>query len=794
MYWIGTGLIISAMVLALLTAAAYYLVTHGRLSWLRWGRAGVWLTLGVAVASAGLLLALFLLQRYDVAYVYNYSSRDLGLRFRIAATWAGQPGSLVVWALAGLLITPLLIKRTRHFEPYVLCLLMLLQALLFLFILIRNPFAPTIIDGVATLPPDGRGLNPQLHNVWMVIHPPTLFTSYAILGIPFAFALAGLWRRDYDGWVRLALPWLLAGWGILGLALAMGGYWAYESLGWGGYWAWDPVENSSLVPWITSAALVHGLILQKAHGGLRRTNFVLAIVTYALVFFASFLTRSGVLSNFSVHSFTEAGLKQIMIGSLVGLLVLGAAFTMARWRDIPVRPLSGSLLSRDAMFMLLILGMGVIAAVIGVATSMPWISSVKSIGYMLQTALGRVFDLSDGSNYGNIPLADGRFSLTASFFERTVPPLVLVMLLLVSVTPLFGWRTTSRVKLLRTLRWPAGVALLATLVIMLLGVMKPLALAYSALASFAIATNFLLIIRTLRSGWLQIGGYLAHVGFGLLLIGIVGSYVYSSEEIRMVIPQGETQRVFGHSFTFWGYDDSHADGRNSLRLEIDGETHASVAQPELFYNSRMGAWTRTPAIKRSLWEDLYISPEDYVPPNDPNTATLTPNQEAQIGPYMLRLEGFSVTDQLATDSTAVVGAVVRVTQGADVRTVRPHVRLTVGKPIVELPVPLSGGRQLVLSNFVPGTQEVLFRIDGLNLPVEPARAILEVSLKPAIALVWLGALLMALGCGLAHVRRRLEVSLGRERIPRRRLRDLFGSRRRHMGALHGQALPGATYR
>src|SRR3712207_274571 len=164
------------------------------------------------------------------------------------------------------------------------------------FMLVRNPFLPTDTAEVANLAPalldngrviDGRGLNPQLHNVWMVIHPPTLFTGYGLLRVPFAFALAGLWRRDYDGWVRLAMPWALAGWGVLGLALTMGGYWAYESLGWGGYWGWDPVENASLVPWLVGTALVHGLVLQKAHGGLRRTNFLLTIATYLLVFYAS---------------------------------------------------------------------------------------------------------------------------------------------------------------------------------------------------------------------------------------------------------------------------------------------------------------------------------------------------------------------------------------------------------------------------------------------------------------------------------------------------------------------------
>ena len=156
-------------------------------------------------------------------------------------------------------------------------------------------------------PPDGKGLNELLHNPWMVIHPPILFVGYALLAVPFAFALAGLWRRDYDGWARQALPWTLAGWSFLGLALLLGGYWAYETLGWGGYWGWDPVENSALVPWLTATALLHALLVQRTSGGFRRASFALAILTYLLVFYATFLTRTGVLSSFSVHSFVEEG-------------------------------------------------------------------------------------------------------------------------------------------------------------------------------------------------------------------------------------------------------------------------------------------------------------------------------------------------------------------------------------------------------------------------------------------------------------------------------------------------------
>jgi cytochrome c-type biogenesis protein CcmF len=795
MYYFGTSLIAAAIVSALLSSALFIQVVRGRSGALRWARVGVYGTLVCAIGSAALILALFLLQRYDIRYVYDYSSAELELRYRIAATWAGQPGSLMVWAVAGLCAAPFLIKRTRHFEPYALSLLMLLQGLLLLFTLIRNPFSPTLDGaGLPTVPLDGRGLNPQLHNVWMVIHPPTLFVGYALLGVPFVMALAGLWRRDYDGWVRLAMPWTLAGWGVLGLALTMGGYWAYESLGWGGYWGWDPVENSSLVPWLLGIALLHGMLLQRTHGGLRRTNFVLAVLTYVAVFYASFLTRSGVLSNFSVHSFVEEGLKNVMIGTLVGLIALGVAMLGLRWRDVPVRRLSDSLLSRDTSFVLLIVAFALIALVVGVGTSVPWISSIKGVGYALQDMLGRVFLLSDGSQFGGAPLQDGRFSLTADFFERTTPPMVLVIVVLLGFGPLFGWGNTNTTKLWRAVRWPSLGAAVVTTAAIALGVRSVMSVAFVLLSSFAAGTNLVMIVRTLRSGWLRIGGYLAHVGMTLLLLGVVGSYAYASEDLRMVIPQGETQRAFGHAFTFWGYDDSRANGRHGMRLEVTRGNDTFIATPEVYYNERMSAWTRTPAIKRYLWEDLYISPDEYLPAEDPNSVTLVPKQEAKIGPYVLRFDSFDIEDQLDAAAVARIGASVTITESTTVRTVKPVVRMEVDKPFVFEPVDLGGGKQLYLDNFVPGAQQVVLRVQGLNIPIKPARAVLQVGVKPTIALVWLGALLTTLGCGMAVVRRRLEVPAHAPHRARRtwKWRGISLPRLRGRARSSGEALPGAT--
>lgn len=775
MYILGTSLIVLAITSAIIASASYALVTRGNVALLRWGRAATWSTLGFALGAAVLLAALLAFQRYDMQYVFEHTSRAVALRYRIAALWADQGGSLVLWALTGLLCTPLLMRRTRHFEPYVLSTLMLLQAVLLAFILVRNPFLPTDTTNVAPAlldangrVVDGQGLNQQLHNIWMVIHPPTLFTGYGLLSVTFALAVAGLWRRDYDGWARLAMPWAVAGWTVLGLALTMGGYWAYETLGWGGYWAWDPVENSSLVPWLFSTALIHGLLVQKTHNGLRRTTLFLALLSYLAVFYASFLTRSGVLGNFSVHSFVGAGLNGVMLVTLAALTVLSGGLLALRWRDIPRRALSDRLLSRHTTLVLMMLTFVITGVVVAFGTSMPWISALGGLNAALERVFGNAFDITNTDVASGQPLPDGRFALRGDFFERTTSPLAFILALLMAVGPLLGWRGSHPRTLLLLLRWPAVAGIVLTSVGMFLGVRDVWSVIFLLVATFAFGTNLIMLVRTMRDGWLRIGGYLAHIGMALLLVGLIGSYVYAEPEQRLQIPQGETQTVLGRSFTFWGYEE-RPDGRNVARLEVDKQTaQPFVAAPEIYLDEPMQTWVRRPAIKRSVWQDLYIAPENYQPARDPNTADLAPGQSATIGPYQLRFDKFGTQQPLVEGQDVVeLGALLTITRDTTVQTVTPKIRIDVAQgQFTPLPVPLGDGTTLVFENFNPGAQLARLRVNGLNLPTEPAYVVFAVSTKPAIALVWLGATLIAVGGGMAVARRRWEAFGATDPAPR----------------------------
>jgi cytochrome c-type biogenesis protein CcmF len=700
MYLFGTMLIVSGIIAAFFASGSYALVVHGRVAALPYARGGVYAALGAVLSVSALLILLFVAGRYDIKYVNDYSSRDLGLFFKVASIWAGQPGSFVVWTLWGVIIGALLVRRSRHFEPYVLSLFMFLQGALLLFMLVRNPFIPNFNaeTGLLITPLDGKGLNPLLHNFWMIIHPPILFWGYALAAVPFVFALGALWRRDYDTWVVRAMPWTLAAWALLGLALLLGGYWAYETLGWGGYWGWDPVENSSLVPWLMLTALVHSQLMQRTHGGLRRTNFTLAIVTYISVFYATFLTRSGVLSNFSVHSFVEEGIKNLLIGFLAFLSLGSLALLVARWRDIPTRPLSEKLLSRDSFFVLAILALVVIAVVVSIGTSMPVISALPGIGHQLQGFFGAAFELDDGTlmNPNATPFTDGRFSLAPSFYQRTTPPLGIVIVALLIIGPLLGWRDTNLRHLFKALRWPALAAVVVTCASLVWGVREPLALAYLGLGAFAAGTNAVMIARTLRSGALRIGGYLAHLGLMVLIAGVVGSSAYASPEERLVIAEGDTVSMYGFDFTFNRWEQT-PDGKGMLDLSVAGEGRSFSARPQLYFNQRMGATMQTPSIHSFLWRDLYISPAEYIGENDPAQPTIGINDPTPwtAGPYELTFLGFDVDrEQMLAGGAAEVGAKLKVLYEGKESEVVPRLKLQANQSFEDLPATLPGGHTI----------------------------------------------------------------------------------------------------
>ncbi len=298
----GTGRLVILAVGVLLAAATVFGL-RGRRGQLR-------LLLSLATAgtcgAVALLLAGLLQPDFSLTYVVGHVSRDLPTAYKVAALWAGQEGTLLLWALLLQIAAHGLLggsAETLERRRLAASLVTALAALMVGLLLIRSPFA--LVSGAA--PEDGQGLNPLLRNPWMIIHPPVLFVGYALLAVPCAMAVAAFWRREPELWIAESRAWLLAAWVALGAGMMLGAYWAYVTLGWGGFWAWDPVENSSLVPWLYATALLHGARVQQKTGAFAVANYVTAATGLLTVLYGSYLTRSGVLGDFSVHSFESLG-------------------------------------------------------------------------------------------------------------------------------------------------------------------------------------------------------------------------------------------------------------------------------------------------------------------------------------------------------------------------------------------------------------------------------------------------------------------------------------------------------
>ncbi|MDQ3813547.1 MAG: cytochrome c biogenesis protein CcsA, partial [Armatimonadota bacterium] len=389
---------------------------------------------GLLTAACLSLTYLFLTNDFSVNYVWGHSSVNQPLIFKISALWGGQAGSLLLWAwmlaLYGLVLA-LYGRRTRNeIAPTAVAVLTSVSVFFVgLVVFVANPFAR--VDG--PVPSEGIGLNPLLQNYWMQIHPPTLYAGYVGCTVPFAWAAAALLHRRFDkDWVELVRRWTLLPWIILTCGIIMGGAWAYETLGWGGYWAWDPVENASLMPWLTATAFLHSIMIQGRRGMLKNWNVVLVSLTFLLSIFGTFLTRSGVVA--SVHSFAES--KEIGTWFLTFLaLALIFSFGLILWRrdDLSSRAEFDSVFSREGAFLL-----------------NNWILLCAAFAVLWGTVYPAIREALTGE----------QTTVGAPYFNRVMAPLGLLILALTGIGPLMAWRRSSPGSLLRTLRIPilAGLA------------------------------------------------------------------------------------------------------------------------------------------------------------------------------------------------------------------------------------------------------------------------------------------------------------------------------------------------
>ncbi len=692
----------------------------------------LFLTMGGAVLIASILLMYFLLShQFQYKYVAEFSSRSLPVFYLISAFWAGQEGTFLLWALLTSVMGFVFLKTTKETNSYAMAAVCLFHTFIFSLIVIKSPFETS-----AAVPPDGSGLNPLLQDPWMVIHPPILFVGYAATLFPFSLVVSALARKKYFEWHSQGFAWTAFASLTLGAGIIIGGFWAYEVLGWGGYWGWDPVENSSLVPWLVLLALVHGLLVQRANGALARTNMFLAILSFVLVLYATFLTRSGVLADFSVHSFVDLGINNYLVGSLVVSFAVGFGLLAVRASDIRSPKLGKLEFNRETALLcgVLVLCAGTLFTFVGMSS----------------------------------PLITGMFGRASQvdtpFYNKVNMPVAIALALLLGITPFLGWKDEPRGTLVKKLSLPLGLTLLACVIAYVGGVTTISLMLFVGASAFGLLSNVIVAFRQYKTGIISLGGPVAHIGACLLLLGIVGSGSFD-ESKQVVLTQGVPQSVYGMQFTFKGMTDKDA-VKPIVEIDVvDGKT-SYTARPKLYFSEYNRSVLREPDIKIFPLKDLYISPlEMHTGEERAHRAAyeLKRGETKDIAGYMVSFSKFDMSQHSGNGGMAV-GADLQVTAGGKVYEVIPV--LTFGqngeKQFVpaDLPPlhPLTGGApspKIVLNSINVEEKKIYLEVSGMGTSeaaIVP-ELLVDISMKPLMMVVWTGVVLIIGGSVLAFKRR-----------------------------------------
>ncbi len=679
------------------------------------------------------MLVLLLTHQYQYSYVAHYSSDSLPAIYLVSAFWAGQEGTFLLWSLYVCVMGLVFSGFGKRRDAIAMAVVSAFAGFLFLLMIAKSPFEIS-----QTIPHDGEGMNPLLQDLWMAIHPPILFMGYAATVFPFALVISALWKKDFGHWFSSGFSWTLFAALTLGAGIIIGGFWAYEVLGWGGYWGWDPVENSSLVPWLTLLALVHGFVIQRARGSLVRTNALIAILVFLFVLYATFLTRSGVLADFSVHSFVDLGINGYLIGVLAVSTVLGIGVFVWRFRSVTSAKMDFSHLNREMTLAI-------------------------SMAVLLLGVLFTFFGMSS-------PLLTGMFGkasqVDTSFYNKVNLPVAIGIALLLGITPFLGWKEEAKQGMIRRYSMSLALTVLSCVIAYVAGVTSWWMMLFVGTAAFGLISNVIITFRQYRTGWLMLGGPIAHIGVGLLFLGILGSGSFDDTTRLLLIP-GQPQNAFGYQFTFRGIPDLHAE-KPKIDIEVSDGKQSYIASPSLYFSNYNQSLMRQPDIKIFPMKDLYISPmEVHVP--DPaesgnlRTLDLTKGETKEFAGYKVTFERFE-TGQHDQGGMMSVGAVLKVTVGDKEFEVIPQFSITSRGERQTTPVPLPAqsstsslhGPQIALDAINVDEQQVHLEFFGLAPKENPQPAqtlLVEVSTKPLMMVLWTGVVLIIAGSVIAWRRR-----------------------------------------
>lgn len=780
---------------ALLSSLSYFVFAQNEIenaSWKSLGRSGFYFhALGV-LGIIGILFTMLINHWFEFHYVWQHSNTEMPMRYILSCFWEGQEGSFLLWTFWHVVLGFILIFSAKNWEGPVMAVIALVQVFLasmllgvyvFGYKIGSNPFLllrqlpdyanlPFIQNPNYLAKLDGRGLNPLLQNYWMTIHPPTLFLGFASTLVPFAYAIAGLWKKDFNGWLKPALPWTFFGVMILGTGILMGGAWAYEALSFGGFWAWDPVENASLVPWLTFVGAAHVMIIHKNKGQSLLVTFILTIITFILILYSTFLTRSGILGDSSVHAFTDLGMSGQLLIYLLTFLLLGIVLIVINWKHFPKSETEESVWSREFWMFVGAMVLSVSAFQIIFSTSIP--------------VINKIF----GSNIA--PPVDAIRHYNSFQIWAAV-----IVALLIGAGQFFKFKKTDMNAFVKNI----SIAFFAALI---LTILLSFVLEYFSLAQvpyivllfatlFCIAANTSYFISVLKGKIKLSGASVAHVGFGLILLGALISM--SKQEIISRNTSGVDLEKLGEDFPnvenimlvkndtlsmggwFVTYNGRKKEGVNLL-YEIDylkKDTNGNYEKeftlyPRIQLNPRMGN-VAEPATKHYFGKDVYThityaeldeekekNPDEY---KKAKTVTLAPGDTIFGSSSIIVFEGLDKHIEREKynlrEKDIAVAAQLRVT---DVRNnsflARPVYSI---QEVYAVPFPeevSEMGLKFIVTKLLPESGKIELEVYEKNSNLKEF-IILKAIVFPGINILWAGCIIMVIGTALA-IRHRLRFS------------------------------------
>ena len=687
---IGTVLLGSVLLFAL---AAVLCEAQGKT---REGKICAALTGLASIGAAIFLFVIILNDDFSYTYVVSYSSISLPLLYKISAFWAGQQGSFLLWIVIHAVVG-ILIARSGRMTATGRIIYHMLTVMLVLLVLFKSPFAPAEIIAM-----DGHGMNPLLQDPWMAVHPPIIFVGYALLAVPFAYSIESMIKTPMDAaFLAPMRHWTLIAWAFLGAGIFIGGYWAYKVLGWGGYWGWDPVENSSLVPWLLACVLLHLIFVARERRGAFYLVHLAAIFSYAFVLYGTFLTRSGILGDFSVHSFagSDIGFYIALANALV--LLSGLGVLTYRIERLPKGAVYEKHRSRSFLILLGMLFVVFIVAIVFFGMSMPLISGLLGESAAVDT----------------------------SYYVRTTLPLAIPLTLLMALAVLMPYGGGRIVRPVWIFVLAVGGGVLAGLA----GAADVLSVLLSTFAAFAVFSA----IEAFRHHHIGLGGMIAHVGAGLAFLAFILSGT-GSQTTTVTFSPDEPQEIYGHTVIYRGQVFAESGSEKSYRYEVDGVLCEAVTK--LRANGEDAA--REPAIARSLAGDLYIAPSPTSAERD-ELILHRGKTIMGINDYAYRYESIAFEPQ--GGGKTLVTAQIALTDGEEVDDAAPTILATETGGTSQ-PIEVMGGKfRIRLTGVSADERDVRIEIlpsvaEEAALPV-PA----SVSTKPGISILWLACVLVTVG-------------------------------------------------